>query len=151
MHSHIKNSVIRILQNKSLDLFLVFIWTALIAVFILTPYLAATALRTALGIPMVLFIPGYVLTVTLFPKNNDLEAIERIAMSLGLSIAIVPLIGLLLNFTLGISFIPILSASCLYTIALLLIAAYRRGKLPEEERFFVPFYESLEISFLLLL
>lgn len=145
MHSHIRNSVIWILHNKSLDIFLVFIWTALTVVFILTPYLAVTALRTALGIPMVLFIPGYVLTVTLFPKNDDLEATERIAMSLGLSIAIVPLVGLLLNFTFGINLIPLLSALCLYTIALLLIAAYRRGILPEEERFFVPFHELQKI------
>ena len=37
---------------------------------------------------MVLFIPGYVLISASFSKKNDLDTIERIALSFGMSIAV---------------------------------------------------------------
>jgi uncharacterized membrane protein len=127
------------------DLLTILILVLLTLVFVLTPVLENTFIRTILGLPLVLFIPGYVLIAALFPKKNDLDTIERIALSFGLSIAVVPLVGLLLNFTLGIKLIPILFTLCVYTIALILVAAYRREELPEEERFSVSFYRLYEI------
>ena len=91
-------------------------------------------MRTILGIPFVLFIPGYVLIAALFTKKDDLDSIERIALSFGLSIAIVPLIGLVLNYTFGIRLIPILVSLCIYTIGLIFVTEYRR-QLPEEDKF----------------
>jgi uncharacterized membrane protein len=56
----------------------------------------------------VLFFPGYVFITALFPEKKELDNLERLALSLGLSIAIVPLIGLLLNYTpWGIRLIPL--------------------------------------------
>ncbi len=57
------------------------------------------ALRQVLGLIFVLFLPGYAATAALFPENDQIDGIERAALSFGLSIAIVPLIGLALNFT----------------------------------------------------
>ncbi len=127
------------------DLFIILIWVLLTLGFVVTPVLKDTFVRTILGIPVVLFIPGYVLIAVLFPKKADLEAVERIALSFGLSIAVVPLLGLLLNFTFGIRLIPILLTLCLYSIALVFAAAYRREKLPEDERFSVPFHRIYEL------
>ena len=127
------------------DLLIVLLWTLLTFVFVLTPVLSDTPIRTLLGIPMVLFIPGYVLIAALFPNKDDLEGVERIALSFGLSIAVVPLLGLLLNFTFGIRLVPILLSLCSYSIALTIIAVYRRETLPMEERFSVPFYRVHEI------
>ncbi len=127
------------------DLLIALIWTLLTLAFVLTPVLSDTYVRTVLGIPMVLFIPGYVLIAALFPKKSDLEGVERIALSFGLSIAVVPLLGLLLNFTFGIRLIPILLTLCFYTIALIIAAALRRKNLPEEERFNVPFHKVYDI------
>lgn len=127
------------------DLMLVLIWVTLVLVFILTPALDDSFIRVALGIPAVLFIPGYVLMAALFPRKDNLNTTERVALSLGLSIAVVPLLGLLLNFTFGIKLVPILFTLCIYTICLMLIAAYRREKLSEEERFSFPFYRLYEI------
>jgi uncharacterized membrane protein len=89
---------------------------------------------------MVLFLPGYALIAALFPRKNDLDGIERLALSFGLSIAVVPLIGLGLNFTpFGIRLVPILVSLSVFTMAMLLIANLRRSQMSEEERFEVPF------------
>ena len=55
--------------------------------------------RIVLGLPFVLFFPGYVLNLALFPRKEGMGGIERAALSFGLSIAAIPLIGLTLNYT----------------------------------------------------
>lgn len=127
------------LKKRPLDLVIMLTWTIFTMVFVLNPVLSETLMRTVLGIPTVLFIPGYVLIAALFPKKDDLDAIERIALSLGFSIAVAPLIGFLLNFTYGIRLFPVLITLCIYNITLVIVAAYRREKLREEDRFSVPF------------
>jgi uncharacterized membrane protein len=50
-------------------------------------------IRIILGLPFILFIPGYILIFALFPtKKTDqgIDIIERVALSFGLSIAVVP-------------------------------------------------------------
>jgi len=133
------------LRKHPLDLIILLIWTVLTIIFVLTPALSETNVRTLLGIPLVLFIPGYVLIAAMFPKKDDIDATGRIALSLGLSLAVVPLLGLLLNFTFGIRILPILLTLCIYTIVFIFIAAFRRGKLPENERFIVPFHRIYDI------
>jgi uncharacterized membrane protein len=123
------------------DLSLVLVWTVMTVIFAVTPALQNSIIRTVLGLPLVLFIPGYVLITALFPKKDDLDSIEIIALSFGLSIATVPLLGLLLNFTpFGIRLIPILIILCSYSIILTFVTDYRRKQLPEDSRFEVPFY-----------
>lgn len=55
--------------------------------------------RNRLAILLVLFVSGYVFVAGLFPANDENDWIERIALSFGLSIAVVRLPGMLLNFT----------------------------------------------------
>ena len=57
-------------------------------------------LRILLGGPFVLFFPGYTMVAALFPGRDDLEGLERLGLSLGLSIAVLPLMGLVLNLSL---------------------------------------------------
>jgi uncharacterized membrane protein len=91
-------------------------------------------LRIALGLPFVLFFPGYALLSALFPRRNNLDSIERLALSFGLSIAIVPLIGLILNYTpWGIKLYPILISVSLFIIVTAAVAYYRQWKLPEAD------------------
>ena len=80
---------------------------------------------------MVLFVPGYTLIAALFPKIGDLEGIERIALSFGLSIAVVPLMGLALNYTpWGIRLVPVVISVVTFTIAMAAAAYWRRMNLP---------------------
>lgn len=71
-----------------------------------------------------------------------IDGVERVALSFGLSIAIVPLIGLLLNFTpWGIRLVPITVSLSGFTLLCTGIAANRRRDLPPERRFAVPYHE----------
>ena len=123
-------------QDK--DLWLIGILTVLLAVVI--AFFPSTPARIILGLPFLLFFPGYTLMAALFPKKERLGGVERVALSFGLSIAVVPLIGLVLNFTpLGISLEPILISLAVFIIATSGVAWYRREKLAPEERFRVLF------------
>ena len=127
-------------KNIPLDILVVACLVILTDIFVLAPFLSETPIRTALGLPMVLFLPGYALIAALFPAKDDLDGIERVALSFGLSIAVVPLIGLGLNYTpWGIRLLPILVALSVFTILMCAIAVVRRSSLPEEEQFDVPF------------
>ncbi len=124
------------------DLKLVIYFIVLTLLFVLVPPLDRTPIRIIFGIPVVLFLPGYVLIAALFPGKNDLDPIERTALSFGLSIAIVPLIGLGLNFTpWGIRLVPIIITLTLFILAMTVIAHFRRLRLQENQRFDVNLME----------
>jgi uncharacterized membrane protein len=107
----------------------------LVALVFLAPESSA---RQILGLVFVLFLPGYAATAALFPENDQIDGIERVALSFGLSIAIVPLIGLGLNFTpWGIRLDPILASVSAFIVGASLVAWYRRMQLPEDERFVI--------------
>ncbi len=113
-------------------------------IFTLVPGLADSPVRVPLGLLMVLFLPGYTLIAALFPNKDDLDGIERAALSFGLSIAVVPLIGLALNYTpWGIRLAPVVISLSIFTIALATVAHLRRSSLPSDDRFRVPFREGL--------
>jgi len=112
-------------------------------IFTLTP-LSDFPVRIPLGLVMVLFVPGYTLIAALFPKKADLEGIERTALSFGLSIAVVPLIGLGLNYTpWGIRLTPVVVSLAIFTMAMAVAAYWRRMSLPVEERFSIQFRETI--------
>jgi len=125
------------------DLLIVMELVLLTDIFVLTPGLSETAVRNILGLPLVLFLPGYALIAALFPAKSDLDGIERTALSFGLSIAVVPLIGLGLNYTpWGIRLLPILISLSVFTFLMCGLAYLRRAKLSETEAFEVPFRET---------
>lgn len=106
--------------------------------FTLTPLADLKPVRIPLGLLMVLFIPGYALIAALFPRKADLDGIERVALSFGLSIAVVPLIGLGLNYTpWGIRLTPVVISLAIFTVILAAAAHFRRAQLPADERFSV--------------
>jgi len=65
-------------------------------------------IRYVLGSIFVLWLPGFTLIKALFPSKKEMDTIERAALSIGLSLAIVPIVGLLLNYSpWGIRLTPI--------------------------------------------
>jgi len=135
-------------DDYPVDIILCMVWsTILLPVALLN---VEGIIRVILGLPFILFIPGYVLIYALFPsKKTDkgIDVIERIALSFGLSIAVVPLIGLGLNYTpWGIRLEPILISIFIFVIGVGLIAFYRWKKTDADERFTVSFRFSLPSS-----
>ena len=109
------------------DLVLVLIFTIITFVFITVPILNSSVPRTILGLFLIIFIPGYALIAALFPKNGDLNTLERLILSFGSSIVITPILGLILNYTpYGIRLNSSLLVLSSLTVILVFIAYWRR-------------------------
>jgi uncharacterized membrane protein len=92
-------------------------------------------LRLFLGLAYVLLAPGYSLQAALFPREDDLDAPERLALSFGLSVAIIAPLALVLDaLPWGIRLWPIFVGEALVIAACAAVALYRRSRLPECDR-----------------
>jgi hypothetical protein len=106
-------------------------WAALAALMASAALIFVTSgvvlyLRYAFGSALVLFLPGYSLIEALYPKR-ELDELTRFALSMGLSLALVPLAGLVLNYTpFGIRLLPVAFSIAGITIALLIVALTRK-------------------------
>ncbi len=113
-------------------------WTLLCA--ILFPFFDSLALGLFIGLPLVLLFPGYVIIAALFPEQHQLGGLERVGLSLGTSIFLSPLVGVLYHFTpLGIQPYPILLTLAAIILVVAGLAWRQRRRLPEEERLVIAF------------
>lgn len=102
--------------------------------------------RYSLGSIFVLWLPGYAFIKALFPtkvpiqtSSEDLDKIERIALSVGMSIALVPITGLLLNYTpWGIRLTPITLSLLALTTTFATAAIIREHQTKTSETKIVP-------------
>lgn len=126
------------LRKLDTDLIAIDILTIILGISI--AYVPIDTIRIILGIPFVLFFPGYTLISALFPSKASQSGVERIAFGFGLSMAVVPLIGLVLNYTpWGINIYPVLISLVIFILAISIIAMIRRNRLIDEDRFRVSF------------
>lgn len=106
-------------------------WAALVAVAAsgaLTTVSTGVVLyaRYVFGSALVLFLPGYSLIEALYPKR-ELDELTRLALSIGLSLALTVFVGLVLNYTpWEIRLVPIVVSLSGLTLVLLFVALYRR-------------------------
>ena len=141
------------------DLVAILALTLLTIVAVSLPVVRETPLRVVVGLPFLLFVPGYAIVSALFPERattvadspaesgqeptetvSGIDEIERVALSFGTSIAVVPLVGFALNFTpFGIRLTPIMASLTVVVVFACVVAASRRWALPEDERFRVPY------------
>jgi uncharacterized membrane protein len=93
--------------------------------------------RIILGIFFVLIFPGYTFLAALFPRKTVLDSLMRFALTLGLSLTMVIILLLILNFTpWGIRLESSLIALGIFTCVMAGLAWLQRRHLPKEERFF---------------
>lgn len=109
------------------DLWLALAFAALFTALLLTLQDWQGSLRVAMSFVLMLFIPGYVSTAALFPQR--VGAAERFALSLGLSVVAVVLVGLALSATpWGIQLRSLSLGLLLFVGVAGLIALYRRQR-----------------------
>jgi uncharacterized membrane protein len=98
-------------------------------------YLTTGGVRITVSLITILFVPGYTLLAALFPKRGAMTTSERLALSLGLSLAVVPVIGLVMHVTpLGLTIYSVLPATVAFVFVTVAIAWYRDSRLPARER-----------------
>ena len=135
----------RIQSAMPFDLRLVLIFTFLSIIFVLVPPFNQTLIRIPLALPLLLFIPGYSLVSVLFPRKDDLTGIERLTLSIVLSIAIVIFDGFALNSTpWGFRPAPIVISLSIITLLLLLITLVLRKRIPADDRFLFDYHVFLK-------
>ncbi|WP_394740973.1 DUF1616 domain-containing protein [Natronococcus roseus] len=138
------------------DLTLVIAVTGFVTFGLFTPI--SGAVRVLLGIPLLLFLPGYAFISILYPdaseaeyrsfddetrepnraelNNGGLQPIERFVLSVVASIAIVPAVALAATVTpWGITILPVLAGTALLTIALALVGIVQRYRCPPNRRY----------------
>lgn len=95
-------------------------------------FFPSNILRTILSLPFIFFFPGYTAIAFLFIKRNSLNIIERVTLSIALSMVIVTLIGLGLSYSpWGIHTYPIMVFITIFIFLTSVLAWYRRRKLGE--------------------
>lgn len=116
-----------------------------------TPSASLDPVIVVLGALFVLVLPGYAITAALFPARSPspetvpvnhptVSAVERTALTVGLSLTATPLVVLGLNFTeFGITRVSVLVGIAAVVAVGLVTAAVRRARLPPRERFRLPF------------
>lgn len=120
------------------DIILLLVITA--ALVVLALFAKIFILQIIFALPLVLFSPGYALIAVIFNRKDSISSIERVTLSFVLSIAIVPLAGLLLNYTVwGINLYSVTIVVASIVVIFSSIATIRRLRIPEEERFAVHF------------
>lgn len=121
--------------------------------------LGARLVTLALGLPLLLFLPGYAAVAVLFPgREPDVERLDaegnpvaprfqfreresiddaaRVTLAIGVSAAVTPTVALAVNFTpWGLYARPLVLALAGFVVAVSLVAAVARYRLPPEERF----------------
>lgn len=124
--SPISNQLLNILQNMSLKLLITVMALTLATVYLLPEGIPWNIIRILAGSVFVLFLPGYFLLQFLFP-SKVIDRTERLVISVSISLAIVPLIGFLLNFTVwGVTLNSVIISMSIFTIALALASIYKK-------------------------
>ncbi len=88
-------------------------------------------IRALLGIILVFFLPGFTWTLVFF---KQIKIIERIVLSFGLSIAMVTLSLVSLNYVVGIKITGVNSVLIIIVITIVPVAIYYLNKLIRQHR-----------------
>jgi uncharacterized membrane protein len=108
------------------------------------PPTAGTPIAVVLGLPLVLFWPGYAVVSALYPERDAFGeektgGLERLTLSLGLSLATSPTVALVIDRTLlDIEPGPVFAVLAAITLGAVVAAALRRGALPPANRYRPP-------------
>lgn len=160
-HLKVESGETEILDEKSIpkisqggldkNLIIFTLLSLIMIITVLIPPLNKTPVWMVPGSLFICLIPGYLLLAVMFPKNDDLELIERFALSFGGSLILTSLIGLAFNYTpWSIRLELILIVLAVFSLIFCLITFLRINKLPAERRLRIPKMEKLLTIFIII-
>lgn len=158
----------RAVRTLPADLAAVVVLLFLAHLAVLLPVVNRTPLRLVFALALVLFTPGYAFVAALFPERahsserhdssrvteaddsddeqaqnlggRRIDGVERLALSVTLSIAIASFISAALFLSpLGVGPLSVLLGNGVFTLLLVGVATLRRQSIPESERYHVPY------------
>jgi uncharacterized membrane protein len=100
---------------------------------VLTVLEAVPALRVGIAVISMFFLPGFLWTLVII-KKSQINYLERIALSIGLSIALVTLSFLAMNLVLGVRFSGPNGAMAIFIITFIPLVWYGIRKLVERRK-----------------
>jgi uncharacterized membrane protein len=110
--------------GKIYDLLLLVSLALLLPVLVILP---VPLIRLPLGLVVVLLAPGYALAEAVFAHKDDLDGVARLGLSFGLSVAILPILALVLSYLpWGIRLWPMTISLALWIFFVCGVAAFRR-------------------------
>ncbi len=109
------------------------LFSFLVFVIILIP--SSNIIRAIFSFPVAFFLPGYTLLLVLYPRRCSLGAMERLLFSFALSMAIVTLILLVLNYIWNLNLYPSLIAVIAFILIMTGISWWRQKEILPEDRF----------------
>lgn len=104
-------------------------------------------IRVVVVLPLLLFLPGYAIVSFVYPGRptdggtlrdsgrRSTDAVERVALSLALSLAVVPTVAVVANFVTGIEPRPVALGVAGVTLVSVVLALVARARTPSEARF----------------
>ncbi|RLI33690.1 hypothetical protein DRO56_01135 [Candidatus Bathyarchaeota archaeon] len=114
----------RLLSRDSAPLLVVLLWS--VALLLSTSTTTHPTLRWLISIPYLVFAPGYGL-LTLLKGTREIDVAEGLALSLGLSLCLVGLMGLVLSLTpVGITSSSVAASVTAFTLGALAASVYLR-------------------------
>lgn len=123
------------------DLLLCLVWSLIVIPLLLLDIRGA--IRIAIGLPLIVLIPGYVLTFLLMPFKK-ITFVERFALSLGLSLVVSSLVAFGLFYTpWGIELEPILITLYVFIVGIGFLGWYRWIKIKSKNRHSIVFSLSM--------
>jgi len=116
------------------DILIISILTVLLV--IISVLIPSNIVRIILGLPAILLFPGYSFVAALYPGKEDMNRIQRLALSIGISVAIITLIGLILNYTpWGVGPESVLFSVSIFILLTSTVALLRRNKVPGRNKY----------------
>lgn len=151
MSTHTFTSLVRVRQANAADLLAGVAATVAIDLFVwLVPM--NTPVRTALALPLLVFLPGYFVLAVVFPRASTtdnrppwnreatrIDLFERLALSYGLSLAILPLLALALtSLSLELTAGTILTSLTTIVLVCVPLTVGRRASVESAQRYELP-------------
>ncbi|HLI46647.1 MAG TPA: DUF1616 domain-containing protein [Geobacterales bacterium] len=103
----------------------------IIIVLVIPESIITYLVKSAISVLFLIFFPGYTIVQFLFP-GREISLAEKLAISIGISIGLIPVFSLLLYYTLNIGLFQIISMVSAFTFLMNCLAMRKKYKMAKQ-------------------